>query len=411
MYSQYENLPQLERKRIEREIVQEIADGSHNPLPGLVRQIRTRENDNKRKTITTGATVGALASIVLGTTLSLPGSLASLIFGCTSTAFILPAVLRNKRANKDLDLCILAPYLTSDEWDDLEDFQNKFQPQTDEARKAHEDIKRLCDGVFEDDAETVEVEAKESDENPSATNTEPDSDEPRVTEPSPWEKITTSPKTGMHKVTLSQDKWLDKIDKAVDDAASQKIGEQQGKITNLEMRLMDFESQILSNRGQVTNEDLEELRHVQGEQMSAVNQRIEQFEKTVITALEAIANSNAETSEFRGSAETAETLGIPAVSASEFSPETDLEFSPETVVHHEKSTVVVGDFDAEGKEKADEFGTFMSLVLVEGYKPNGLPIIERMWKVQPGGSRRYKAAVERRDLFVSKLGKQKLYGE
>ena len=83
----------------------------------------------------------------------------------------------------------------------------------------------------------------------------------------------------------------------------------------------------------------------------------------------------------------AETIGIPRIQTTN------------SELNQAESTT---EFDPTQPESNDEFNQFRELVC-GGLEAGGNEIINKLWGAKPGGSKRYKAARERRDQFVARL--------
>ena len=385
MYSHLDNLPREVRNRSVKEIEKDMKDGTYDPLPELARQIKNNERNKRRSFISLGVTGGALGAVILGTTMNLTPALIGVVGGGFILAFAGSGISRYAQVKRDLEDGVYAPYVTDDQLADLDAYQRSFKPTSLDAKKSHKAIKSMCDELLEseqeEEDEPVEVKAKEVEK----TSPEPKSniytpenqtkyEKDGFTEPSPWHNpAPNSPR----KVTLKEDDFNDKIDKAVGTAVTQEF-----------------------------NEQIEEVRYVQGRQMESVEQRLEEFEKRFMDALEKSKNppSGQESGE---SLKHADVLGfqVPPHSSPQGVATEDPELPPRVGIK-----ISFDIFDPELPEHEDEFSMFRLLVEHEKLSARGVPILNRVWGVSSGGSKKCIAARKRRDEFASRL-EPKLNGE
>lgn len=62
-----------------------------------------------------------------------------------------------------------------------------------------------------------------------------------------------------------------------------------------------------------------------------------------------------------------------------------------------------GMYDPTRPEERNEFEDYLRILDQHGFSPSGNDVIKVLWGATPGGSKRYKAAVKRRDQFVRRL--------
>lgn len=373
MLSYYDNSPRQIKEAELGRIDKEIQQGVYDPMPELRSRIETDARRYRRNMISTGLTTGFLGAVGLGTLFSLTPILIGTIAGGCLLVFSAKGIGAYVRTKRDLQHDDVRNYILDSELEDLDRYQKTFKPSTDQAKQTQLLIKEICDDLLEEEeeeGETIDAKAEEVKDEPKYDN--------------PWlkdAKVSTVQVKGnpVKKLTLQEDSFVDKVDKEVDKAVDNRLGG-----------------------------ELNEIRHVQGEQMDAITARLDEFEKTFIFAIEKLAStpgSNSDSREFN-SGPSARPLGIP-MNSREFSGGTDSELNSESTLnqepHPEISHVTPGDFDPEKPEKEKEFLTFKSLVELNDYNPKGNPIIERMWRVKPGGSKRFKAACIRRDTFSDRL--------
>lgn len=345
MYSSLKNLPSQEQQRILEEIQGEIKDGTHNPIPMLLRDLKNRERTLFRNSISLGVTASFLSVVVAGTTFNLTPGLIGVLGGGIMCAIGLPARNRLKEvctAIEKEDTEVLAEYLTDQELDDLENFRQKFQPKTEEAEEGYRTITVLCNKVFQEEEPAIlasggpERKSLKPADSPEVDMSKPTYG-PEYTEPNPWGKeseVSAGSGNKLKKLVLSEDDFTDKVQQSVNSAAEK-----------------------------------------------ALASRLDEFEAAIMAAFEATKPG--------GDPNHIDPNHI--VSFKTFDPTTE-------------------------QEDEREFDMFKALVEVEKLSPTGGPIMQRMWGVSSGGSKKAQAARDRRDEFASRLSllessSIRLYGE
>lgn len=406
MYSHFEDEPALIKQTNYDRIDGLMKAGKYDPLPELRTRINREARGYRRNMVNIGFATGFLGSVVLGAGLSLTPILIGVIGGGSILIFTYKGFSHYAQVKQALKDDEIGDFLTDDELDDLDEYCKKFKPFNDNYQQVLDQIKGICDDQLEPegDSEAIDVEAEPVSEkaldltvktpnNPPVDEAPDITNEMNVSAPSPWLKGAKVGEIQAHgqtvkKVTLREDGFIDKIDKEVSTSIKGQIGE-----------------------------ELEEIRYVQGEQMSAINERIDNFEKAMLTAIESVKNPIAETTESRSPeklSESAESIGVLGVAAD--SPHASLNNGADFALPPNEDGLKLnfGVFDPEQPEAKDEFMAYKWAVDYEGLTPKGNPILNRVWGVNSGGSKKCRAARIRRDQFASRLGEFgefKLYGE
>lgn len=237
MYSSLNTLPAEEQKRELALIQKEVREGTHNPLPILMRQVNNREKNRQRNQLTLGVSGAFLGMVILGSTFNLTPGLIGALGGSVLLLTAYPAHKRYsevKTAIGEEDLEVLVDFLTEEELKDLDNFQQKFTPKTEESEYSHGIIKSLCNSAFVEEERQGAIVVPHKEVLPLAEGKGEDmSNLPGFTEPNPW--VEKKAKNGLKKITLAQDTFVDQVQDSVRKSSDKMIGS----------RLDEFEEMLL----------------------------------------------------------------------------------------------------------------------------------------------------------------------